>query len=332
MTKKNILFINGIEDNRDIILSKIYENGKIAWVNRGSANINNFLENDQFSCSRVILDTTDDQELPRQMIHGVFNQIADADSHKITLRKADDFYKVVSHQVPFFNPPSCVMETTRDKIYQVLQGIDRLQVPKTVKLQPKFPKDIYDTIEKEGFKFPVILRQAGDHGGVSTIRVDDKTEEFYAFALDGRDYYLTQFVDYTNKDGIYTKYRLVVVDGKVYIRHVIFSDHWVIHSKSREYMEKHKEYQRQEVNILKSFNAKIKPKIQEAISEIHKRLGLDYFGIDCNIDSDMNLLIFEINANMNVFTNTAKSSNNPWTKQIEMIKKAMIEMILKGKR
>ncbi|HSR74089.1 MAG TPA: hypothetical protein VLL31_04530, partial [Sulfurovum sp.] len=175
-------------------------------------------------------------------------------------------------------------------------------------------------------------RQAGDHGGISTVRIDDETEQFYAFALDGRDYYLTQFVDYANKDGIYTKYRLVVVDGEVYIRHVIFSDHWMIHSKSREYMEKHKEYQLQELNILKSFNAKIKPKIQGTISEVYQRLDLDYFGIDCNIDKDMNLLIFEINANMNVFTNTAKSGDNPWTKQIETIKKAVINMILKGQR
>jgi glutathione synthase/RimK-type ligase-like ATP-grasp enzyme len=330
--KKNILFINGIEDDREIILSKIHPNGKIAWVNQGSANINNFLESDQFSSSRVMLDTTSDQELPRQVIHGVFNQIADADSHKIALQKAEDFYQAVSPQVPFFNIPSRIKDTTRDNIYRLLQDIPNLTVPKTVKLQPKSPKDIYDTVKEEGFKFPIILRQAGDHGGISTIRVDDEKEQFYAFALDGKEYYLTQFVDYANKDRVYTKYRLVVVDGEVYIRHVIFSDHWVIHSKSREYMEKHKEYQREELNILKSFNAKIKPKIQPIITEIYQRLGLDYFGIDCNIDKDMNLLVFEINANMNVFTNTAKSSKNPWTKQIETIKKAVIDMILKGKR
>ena len=224
MTKKNILFLSGIADNRDMILSRIDQNGKIAWVHQGSANINNFIENDQFSCARVILDTTSDQQLPRQMIHAVFNQISDPDTHKITLSKANEFYHHIPKHIPFFNIPSHIMQTTRDNIYQLLQGIDKLHVPKTVKIQPKSPADIYEAITKEGFSFPVIFRQAGDHGGISTIRVDDETEQFYAFALDGRDYYMTQFAEYANEEGIYAKYRLVVVDGEVYLRHVIFSD------------------------------------------------------------------------------------------------------------
>lgn len=318
MTKKNILFINGIEDNRDIILAKIHENGKITWVNRGSANINNFLENDQFSCSRVILDTTNDQELPRQMIHGVFNQIADADSHKITLRKANDFYKAVSPQVPFFNIPSRIMETTRDKIYQTLQGIDKLHIPKTVKLQPRSPKDIYDTIEKEGFEFPVIFRQAGDHGGISTIRIDDETEEFYAFALDGRDYYLTQFAEYI-EDGLYKKYRLIVIDGEVYIRHIKISEEWMVHHCNQiahpEPLQK---------IVARKFTSEIKPKIQPIITEIYKHLQLDYFGIDCYIDKDMNLLIFEINSSMTIFN---KAKKELFEKHLELIRNGLIKMI-----
>jgi len=331
MAKKKILFISGIADNKKTKVHQVHKNGNIRWGGSGSANLSSFLQNDLFDRFSVLFDTRNDQELPRQMIHAVFNQISDADTHKIALKKADDFYKAVSSQVPFFNPPSLIMKTTRDNIYRSLQGINKLHVPKTVKIQPKLPSDIYDVIKKEGFEYPVIFRQAGDHGGISTIRVEGETEQFYAFALDGRDYYLTQFVDYA-KDGIYAKYRLVVVDGEVFIRHAIFSDSWVIHSKSREYMQKNKEYQRQEINILKTFNSKMKPKIQKTISEIHQCLGLDYFGIDCNIDQDMNLLVFEVNPNMNVFANTVKSSNNPWTKQIDTIQKAIIKMILKGKR
>lgn len=330
--KKKILFINGVSDNGKTVIRQVHKNGKIKWGGSGSANLSNFLQNDLFDRSNLLFDTRKDQKVPGQMIHAIFNQISDADTHKITLSKADDFYKAVSSQVPFFNVPSNIMKTTRDNIYKLLQGIDHLHVPKTVKIQPKSPSDIYEIIKNEGFKFPVIFRQAGDHGGISTIRVDDDSEQFYEFALDGRDYYLTQFVDYADKDGVYVKYRLIVVGGEVFIRHAIFSDSWVIHSRSRSYMEMNKQYQQQEVNILKTFHKEIKPKIQGIISQIHKRLGLDYFGIDCNIDKDMNLLIFEINANMNVFTNTAKSSNNLWTKQIEIIKKAIIKMILKGKK
>jgi glutathione synthase/RimK-type ligase-like ATP-grasp enzyme len=331
MSKKNILFINGIPDDQKMLIQKIDKNGLIKWQGKGGTNLSNFLKNDLFDPYNVVFDLKATQELPRQMIHAVFNQISDADTHKNVLHKADSFYKTVSAHVPFFNLPSRVMKTTRDNIYRSLQGIDKVNVPKTVRLNPRSPSDIYDSIKEEGFTYPVIFRQAGDHGGVSTIRVDDETEKFHVFALDGRDYYLTQFVDYADNTGIYSKYRLVVVDGEVYIRHVIFSDNWVVHSKSREYMEKHKKYQSQEAKILKSFNVKIKPKIKGVIHEIYQTLGLDYFGIDCHIDDNMNLLVFEINANMNVLVNNAKDRNNLWTKQIDTIKNALITMIQKAK-
>ena len=327
LPKKNILFIIGIPDDHSIAVRKIQENGRIVWGSSGSANLINFLQNDLFDRSAITLDTRGDQELPKKIMHAVFNQISDADTHKIALKKADDFYKAVSANVPFFNVPSNVMKTARDNVYQILQGIDKLHVPKTVKLQPRSPSDIYEVIKKEDFKFPVIFRQAGDHGGISTIKVDDETEQFYAFPLDERDYYLTQFVDY-KENGIYAKYRLVIVNGEVFIRHVIFSNSWVIHSESRKYMEKNKKYQRQEVNILKSFNNKIKPKIQGIIDEVCQQLELDYFGIDCAIDKNFNILLFESNANMNILVNNAKTSNNIWTKQIDTIQKAIIKMIL----
>jgi len=325
---KNILFINGIPDDDILKINRIYKNGNIQWGGNGSTNISNFLQTNLFNRSTILFDTRMNQELPGHMIHGIFNQISDPDTHKITLQKADTFYQRVAKHVPFFNIPSQVMKTTRDNIYRLLQGINNLHIPKTVKIQPKSPQEIYEAITNEGFKFPVIFRQAGDHGGVSTIRVDDETEQFYPFALDGRDYYLTQFVEYA-KDGIYRKYRLVVVKGEVFIRHVIFSDEWIIHSESRKYMQMHKEYEREEVKILDSFSSVIKPKIQATIDAIYQQLGLDYFGIDCVIDENFEVTVFEINANMNILFNNAKSSDNPWNKQIDTIKKALINMISK---
>ncbi|MDQ1326330.1 MAG: hypothetical protein QG564_1455 [Campylobacterota bacterium] len=326
--KKTILFIDGIPDDRKVRVRKIEKDGTLRWRGSGSANLVSFLQTDLFNRSNIVFDTNRDQELPKQMVHAIFNQISDPDTHKITLSKADEFYRHISKHIPFFNIPSHVMRTTRDNIYRLLQGIDKLHVPKTVKLQPKSPADIYDAIKKEGFSFPVIFRQAGDHGGISTIRVDDETEQFYAFALDGRDYYLTQFVEYA-QESIYAKYRLVVVGGEVFIRHVIFSDSWIVHSESRIYMERNKQYQQVEKDIFKTFDKQIKPKIQPVIKEIYDRLQLDYFGIDCAIDQAFHIILFEANANMNILLNNAKSKDNIWTRQIDTIVQAIIQMILK---
>ncbi len=319
MLKKNVLFISGVADDREVMVSKIDNNGKINWRTKGSANVSKYLENDLFQCLKVVLDTRSDQELPRQMIHGVFNEISDADTHKITLDKANQFYQAISPEVPFFNIPSNVMKTSREQIYQLLQGIEKLHVPKTIKIQSKTSQEVHDLIKKEGFEYPVIFRQAGDHGGISTIRVENETEQFYSFPLDGRDYYLTQFVEYVD-EGLYKKYRLMVIDGEVYLRHVKISEEWMVHHRNQiAYPEKLQKI------VSKSFLSQIKSTIQPIVNEIHKRLQLDYFGIDCYIDKNMNLLIFEINPSMNIFNKAKKEIFN---NHLELIRSGLIKMII----
>ena len=59
-------------------------------------------------------------------------------------------------------------------------------------------------------------------------------------------------------------------------------------------------------------------------------LQLDYFGIDCSIDEDMNIILFELNANMNVLirsNNELESSTNQYR---DRIYQAVINMILKA--
>ena len=254
------------------------------------------------------------------MIYAVFNQISDADSHKIALKKADDFYKAVSGNIPFFNAPSNVMKTTRDNIYLSLEVKGARYVPKTVRIQPRSPSDIYNTIKKEDFKFPVIFRQAGDHGGISTILIKDIMEEFYVFPLDGRDYYLTQFVDYI-EDDLYRKHRLVVIDGEVYLRHIKFSDQWIVHHKTlinnpEKLQKAASEY----------FLLEIRSSIQPIVKEIYNRLKLNYFGIDCYIDKDLNILIFEINVNMSIFV---QAEGDFFKDHVEIIRQELIRMIKK---
>jgi len=319
MKKKNILFINGIPDNKKVEIYTILKDGRIGWGTSGSANVADFIENDFFNRSMVTFDTNPEQDIELNDIHAVFNHIADADSHSFTLTKAENFYNSVNGKVPFFNSPANIKKTTRDNIYQLLQGIDKLHVPKTVKIQPRSPSDIYDAIEKENFDFPVIFRQAGEHGGISTILLEDNSEQFYAFPLDGRNYYLTQFVDYADKNGIYAKYRLVVVGGEVFIRHVIFGKHWMMHAGSQI-----SEDDPNKIPVANRFLKEIKPFIQPTITEMHNQLGLDYFGIDCHVDDEMNLLIFEVNANMNVLT---ISQNNIFSDHHKLIQQALIKIL-----
>jgi len=317
--KKNILFINGVPDDQSAFVYEIDKNGIYKWKSIGSSNVGSFLKNDKFDRSSILLDITPDQELPRRMISAVFNEISDPDTHKITLQKADDFYKNISDKVPFFNPPALIMNTTRDNIYRLLQGIDKLYVPKTVRIQPRSPSDIYDIMKKEHFEFPVIFRKAGDHGGISTIRVDDETEQFYAFPLDGREYYLTQYVEY-KEDGLYRKHRLVVMDGKIYLWHIKFSKQWIVHHATQI-----ADPGKLQKSASEHFERTVKSAIEPIIKEIYTRLKLDYFGIDCYIDKEMKILVFEINASMGVFL---QAEGDFFKDHHEKIRQAMINMIL----
>ena len=57
-------------------------------------------------------------------------------------------------------------------------------------------------------------------------------------------------------------------------------------------------------------------------TEITRRLDLDYFGVDCNIDSDRNVLLFEANACMKVLKNY-KPPPNRFEAPITLIKHAL---------
>ena len=330
MHEKSVLFINGIPDDLYVKVGSIQKNGKPYLVYSGGANIFDFINNELIKKHMLMLDANQTQDVKLVKSAVIFNQISDADTHKTALTKLKNIYKFFPKNTPFFNTPENILKTTRESIYSLTKAIDKVQVPKTVKIQPKSPQDIFNSIKEGGFAFPFIFRQAGDHGGISTILVKDSSHEaFYAFALDGRDYYITQFVEY-KKENVYTKYRLVVVDGEVYLRHVIFSDKWIIHSGSRDFMSQHKKYRELEETILNSFESTIKPNIQTAITALYKTTKLDYFGIDCSIDENFNILIFELNANMNVLINTSKNETNIWQEPIAKIVNAIATMILKA--
>jgi len=326
MTPKNILFLNGLPDNRQVEVNSIDRNNIMHYLLQGSTNIAQKLNTDQIIPASVVFDTNSKQDInAASNINAIFNEISDADTHIIALAKAQKLYNTFSDKLPFLNIPASVLKTTREQIYTLLRGIDKLHVPKTVRIQPRSASDIYEAIKKEGFEFPVIFRQAGEHNAKNMLIIKDKTEEFYPYALDRRYYYLTQFVE-SAQNGVYAKFRLVVVDGEVYIRHVLFGDKPIVNH--RKFMEKNKKYQKEEEEILTTFDTAIKPKIQTIVKEIYDTLKLDYFGLDCVIDEKFNILLFEANANMDILTNTHKEDTLLASK-IQTIKDAVVTMINK---
>ena len=125
----------------------------------------------------------------------------------------------------------------------------------------------------------------------------------HVYPYDGSDFYLTQFVDYADDDGFYRKLRMVVIDGVPLYRHLLIDRKWMIHASSTRFMMENESLMQEATALQESFDRDTLPAIRPVIDEITRRLQLEYYGIDCNLRSDGKILVFEINANMNILLN-----------------------------
>ena len=132
------------------------------------------------------------------------------------------------------------------------------------------------------------------------------------------------------QEGIYHKTRLIIVEGEPYIRHALFNDHWMVHASARSFMARNSRYLKKEQEILESFEREYKPRLQMQIGQIYERIGLDYFGIDCHIDEEFNMLIFELNASMNTLVKPTGIPNELLlNRKTDKINRAIVNMIEK---
>jgi len=233
----------------------------------------------------------------------VINEISDPDSHYGALKRCEMLCQQL--QCPVINHPSKILQTTRDNISRLLQDIPGLRMPLTVRLQPGSPEDIFTEIEKAGLEFPVIVRLAGSHGGKDIILLPghDDLGKLHVYPFDGSIFYLTEFIDYASDDGLYRKYRIVVIDGVPMFRHLLIDRKWMVHASSLQFMKDNNLLTDTPTTLHRVFDAQTLPMLRPAIDEITRRLQLEYYGIDCSIDGEGNILIFEVNANMNILLN-----------------------------
>jgi glutathione synthase/RimK-type ligase-like ATP-grasp enzyme len=235
------------------------------------------------------------------------NFLADADLYPRALHQAQAFVRGMG--TPCFNTPEAVLGTTRDQVHMRLKDVPGLHVPVTVRARASRLAQLQAAMARAGIDYPVLVRMAGDHGGVSTALVHDAGdwEALNPLPWGGRDVYLTQFVDYRDADGRYRKTRLVVVGDTAHTRHLIVSASWMVHRKERLAGTEDEERA-----WLDGFATHTLPRIAPAIRALARRLGLDYFGIDCSLRPDGTLLIFEANACMNVLARTSGEGPTMW--------------------
>jgi glutathione synthase/RimK-type ligase-like ATP-grasp enzyme len=209
---------------------------------------------------------------------------SDSEECRDALRKIE--LKMSRWPRPLLNPPHRVRNLDRDKLHGLLDGIKGLDIPATTCVTRAQLSDL-DT------RFPVIIRPRGSHAGVGLAKVDDSAG--IANYLSGRaedEFFVTRFVDYASKDGLFRKYRIVLVDGKPYACHMAIADRWDIWYLNAG-MAFSESKRNEEAHFMRSFDSEFAVRHQGALAAMADRIGLDYFTVDCAENNNGELLIFE---------------------------------------
>jgi hypothetical protein len=199
---------------------------------------------------------------------------------------------------PLLNPPRLVCNLDRDKLHWLLDGIVGLQIPATTGVARErlselsqsslAPADIAPDLE-----FPVIVRPRGSHAGKGLAKVDDRAAiEVYLRERQEQEFFVSRFVDYSDDDGLFRKYRIVFVDGRPYACHMAIADRWDIWYLNAG-MSGSASKRLEEEAFMCTFDIGFARRHKTALAGMAKRIGLEYFTIDCAENEDGDLLIFE---------------------------------------
>lgn len=250
----------------------------------------------------------------------IVNYLADADIYDVPLRKADRIVRQMER--PAFNAPASVLGTRRDLASQSLADVQGVHMPRTIRAAANAPADLIAAVERAGLTYPLLVRRTGTHGGVGMVKLDRAEDLASAQIRFGEgELYVTEFVDFADADGLYRKHRLVVVGEEIFMRHVIVGETWLLHAERRA-----QDTGAEELAALAGFEESTGPAIRTAMLGIARTLGLDYFGVDCSIRPDGQVLVFEANACMNILLNSAPSPNM-WDAPIAAILAALRRLL-----
>jgi len=318
------LRVEGNRDQRSLHMAKgllsVDPNGDERISLRGSLNLVPFLSRERFAIRRFYLQKS--AALRMRIGRGaILNQIADPDICPGALSVATRLVSEISR--PCFNPPAAVSRTSRDGAAAMLTGIAGLRVPKTLRVRAPTPARVRDAIAQGGLEYPVLLRGIGSHGGVSLTKADgpEGVDDFPWSPGGDWGLYVTEFRDFKGSDGRYRKFRIVVIGDEILLRHCIIGDQWLLHAGTRA--SGTEEGERAMFDV---FDRQWAVPLRPVFREMSARLGLDLYGVDCNIDDDGQVLVFEANACMNILKNTSPSPNM-WDAPIARIKSAVEERL-----
>jgi tetratricopeptide (TPR) repeat protein len=275
-----------------------------------------------FHC--VIPDTPVDLDLLRSKADVVFNMICNADDGRDILPQALELVERLGR--PVINHPKLIMNTDREAIARRFAGIPGCVVPRTIRVAGPVLTEAAMNRQFAGFSLPLLVRVAGTHGGDDFDKVED-WDDVVDFVAENPEaaYYVIEYVNYRSDDGFFRKYRVIFIDDKIFPYHLAIHDDWKVHH-FRTDMANHDWMRKEEERYLQDMGSVFNAAHQDALRAMAKATELDYGGIDCGLDRDGRIVVFEANASMLVHDEKTAdfAYKNPYIARIKQAFDAMM--------
>ncbi len=194
--------------------------------------------------------------------------------------------------------PRNIAALTRDRVAAMFGGETSIVAPATVRadrasLHQLAHGQIGLSALLRNAAFPIIVRPFGSHAGEGLEKINGP-EEIGAY-LENRaepHFYLAPFVDYAGPDGFFRKQRIAVIDGRPFPSHLALSSHWMVHYLNSG-MQENEAWRAEEAAWMRDFDTDFAVRHAPAFDALTRKIGLDYFIIDCAEMPDGRLLLFE---------------------------------------
>jgi glutathione synthase/RimK-type ligase-like ATP-grasp enzyme len=226
------------------------------------------------------------EQLPEHDV--LFIAIREADENLPLLQQIDGL--IARCPGPVINAPSRIPLLARDRASALLQSAPGIVMPLTVRVE----RNRLESFTEGNTSFPIIVRAVGAHRGQDLMKLDDATAVAKALeVIPAPEFYVASFIDYRGADGLFRKYRIVLIDGRPYASHLAISDHWMINYINAN-MEASPDKRAEEEAFMARFDEDFAVRHCAAFEAIQERLGLDYVVLDCAETSTGQLLLFEV--------------------------------------
>lgn len=206
---------------------------------------------------------------------------------------------------PLLCAPGRIARSSRDAACALLQSAPGIVVPVTTRISRQTLESIgLAEVPVTAFipdgNFPVIVRPVDSQKGIGLVKVDAPGSIVdYLKTRPESAFYIAPYVDYRGPDGLFRKYRIVLIDERPYVCHVAISNSWVVHYISAGMVESESK-RIEEARFFADFDNDFACRHHDALLSIARRMQLEYNGIDCGETPDGKLLIFEVDSGMTV--------------------------------